>query len=323
MLAVTCRDGQVAVIDTAPPAITDDDHVIVHVTDAGICGSDLHLVAAGLRDVVLGHEFGGRLDDGTLVAVRPTGECGACASCRAERHQLCRDATMRFHGATLPGGLAEQVLVHRSRLVPMPAGVADDTVGLVEPTAIAVHGVARSGARPGDRALVVGAGSIGLLTVAVLRHRGIDVDLLARHPHQREVGAALGAGVITADGAGDPAGAGGDYDVVFDAAATQHALDEAIGRCRPGGTLLEYGLFWSPVTLDNRILYNEITLVPTMFSAHGHDGDDFAMAAAVLAAAPQVGASLITHRYPLAAAPDAFATAADRHAGAIKVHLHP
>lgn len=321
MRAVTCRDGQVAVIDTPPPVATDDDHVIVDVTDAGICGSDLHLVAAGLRGVILGHEFGGRLADGTLVAVRPTGECGTCSSCRADRHHLCHDATMRFHGATLPGGLAEQVLVHRSRLVPMPAGMSDGVVGLVEPTAIAVHGVARSGVRPGDRALVVGAGSIGLLTVAVLRHRGIDVDLLARHQHQREVGVAFGAHVAAAEAASATDGA--DYDVVFDAAATQQALDEAVQRCRPGGTLLEYGLFWSPVTLDNRILYKEISLVPTMFSAHGHDGDDFAEAAAVLAAAPLVGELLITHRSPLSAAAEAFATAADRHAGAIKVHLHP
>lgn len=296
------------------------DGVVVEVTSAGICGSDLHLLSLGFSGPVLGHEFGGRLADGTLVAVRPTGECGACRSCTGGRPQLCGEAIAGLYGTALPGGLAERVLVESSRLVVMPEGARDRDVALVEPLAVAVHGVSRGRVQGGDRVLVIGAGSIGLLTVAVLRSRGVDVALVARHPHQRLVGEALGATIVDSD---PGILRDGGYDVVFDAVSTQQSLDSAIGAARPGATVVEFGMFWSPVTVGNALLFKEITLVPTMFYSHGHDHDDFAEAAAILATDVALADLLVTHRFDLADGERAFDVAADRGAGAIKVHVIP
>lgn len=323
MRAVTSRNGQVEVVQIAEPSTPptgtsldnqpDRDHVIVDVTSAGICASDLHLIQLGATGVTLGHEFGGFLPDGTLVAVRPTGACGTCAPCSTSRPQLCREATGRMYGTALDGGLAEKVLVERSRLVPLASTVDPRDAALTEPIAVAVHGVNRAGVSAGDRVLVIGGGPIGLFTTAVLRHRGAHVDLIARHPHQREAAQALGASLAISNG----------YDVVIDAVSTQDTTDEAIRLCRPGGTLVELGMFWQPVSVGIQLLLKEISIVPSIFYAHDHDHDDMVDAADLLAHHPELSSIVVTHRYRLDDAVTAFATAADRASGVIKVHLHP
>lgn len=306
--------GSVRVDTVDPPSVSGaPGAVVVRVTSTGICGSDLHLLRTGLASTTLGHEFGGRTPDGRLVAVRPTPSCGRCAPCVAGREHLCPDAVARFMGTALPGGLADQVLVDAAQIVEMPAGLDDGLVALVEPLAVAVHGVDRARLVDGMRVCVVGAGSIGLLTCAVLAHRGVHVEIFARHVHQR----------AAADSLGVPAATSADYDVVFDAAGTQAAFDECVMRCRPAGTLVELGIFWDPVTIGLATLFKEISVVPAVFYAHGHGKDDFADAAAILAARPAIADAVVTHRFSLDEAPRAFAVAADRAAGAIKVNLTP
>ena len=78
MLAVTASQGVITVIEKDIP---DGPGELIEVTSSGICGSDLHMIEAGLSGVVLGHEFGGMASNGQLVAVRPTGECGTCPQC--------------------------------------------------------------------------------------------------------------------------------------------------------------------------------------------------------------------------------------------------
>lgn len=286
---------------------------LLAVHTAGICGSDLHLVKAGLSGVVLGHEFGGTLADGRLVAVRPTGQCGTCPSCLHGHPNTCRMAAASLHGTSIDGGLAEFVRVEDSRIVPMPASLSDASVALVEPMAVAVHGVDRVRLEPGMCALVVGAGSIGLLTVAVLRAKGVDVHVVARHRHQSHVAEALGAKIV------DPISH--DYDVSFDAVSSQSSLDTCVAHTRPRGFIVEFGLIWGPVGLGNSMLMKEITLIPTMFYSHDETHDDFAKAATLLASNPQIADLIVTHKFTLDEAAEAFRVAADRSAGAIKVHL--
>lgn len=310
MLAVSSSQGEIIVAERETPS---GEGLLLNVHASGICGSDLHLVAAGLTGVTLGHEFGGRLSDGRLVAIRPTGACGDCPSCREGRPNICSLAVGDLHGSTLDGGLADFVLVQPDRVVEMPHGFPEDLVALVEPTAVAVHGVGRSAVEPGMSTLVVGAGSIGLLTVAVLVNRGIAVDIIARHPHQAAVAEALGARVVTTPQR--------RYEVCFDAVSTQQSLDSCISHTAPGGTIVEFGLIWAPVGLTNALLLKEISLVPTMFYCWGKSHNDFAAAAAILMAHPRIGEQLVTHRFPLSEAAAAFTVAADRASGAIKVNL--
>ena len=312
MRAVRNTDDGIAVlgIDATEPG---PGEVRVRVRAAGICGSDLHLVEWGPMPVTLGHEFAGLVDDGTPVAVQPQTPCGHCDRCRADQAHLCRSLLARTHGVSIDGGLADEVVVDRRALVELPAGLAVDDAGLVEPLAVAVHGVHTSGAEPGQRVLVIGGGSIGLCALAVARHGGAEVDLVARHPHQVEAGERLGAGRELA----------AEYDIVFDAAGSQAAVDEAFARVRPGGTVVALATYWTDVRIGLALTTNEIRLVASSGYGHHHGRREFAEAAAVLAATPDLAPTLVTHRFGLDDAAEAFRVAGDRHAGAIKVQLVP
>jgi 2-desacetyl-2-hydroxyethyl bacteriochlorophyllide A dehydrogenase len=289
------------------------DGVRVKVVSAGICGSDLHLAAIGLPAVTIGHEIAGVLDDGTVVAVEPLAACGECDGCRAGHEQRCRQVLQRIYGVALDGGMADEILVAARCVVALPRAIEPTDASLVEPLAIAVHGFNRVGARPDERVLVVGGGSIGLAALAVARHRGISADLAARHGHQLAAGEALGAGT-TPDA---------DYDVVIDAAGTQSSIEAAIRRLRPGGRMLVLGSWWSPVQLGSAMAIKEITLFPSSMYGHDHGSREFVDAVDVLAARPDLAATLITHRFALDEAAEAFRVASDRAAGAIKVVVHP
>ncbi len=293
--------------------VPSGDGELIKVTSSGICGSDLHLIQMGVSGIILGHEFGGRTSDGQLVAVRPTGECGTCPSCLMHAPSTCTEATTKGHGLVIDGGLAEFALVDRSRLFTVPDSINESTVGLVEPLAVVVHGLNRVNAQSGSRAVVVGAGSIGLMASAVLKDRGVDVEIVARHHHQFEAAEKLGVTAISEPGK--------NYDLSFDAVCTQQSFDQCVSATRPRGSLLEFGMVWSPVALSNQFMMKEINIIPSIYYGHDNEHDDFNEAIDVLARHPHLSDALVTHRFSLDDAEHAFAVAADRKSGAIKVHV--
>lgn len=313
MRAVIAEAGSVSVVEVAAPPESDR---LVRVAEAGICGSDLHMVAAGMARVAMGHEFGGYLADGRLAAVRPTGECGACESCRRGFMSACRDGWGTAHGIAIDGGLADMVEVDPARVFPMASSARPKDAALVEPLAISWHGVRRAAPPTGSRALVVGAGSIGLLSIVALQAWGVEVDIVSRHPHQSAAAEALGARVVDSP-------KGWTYDTTLDAVCTQQTFDQCVSAAVPGGTVLEFGMFWTPVQLSNALMFKEVTIVPTMGYSHATDHDDFREAADHLGAHPEVADQLVTHTFALDDAVEAFRVAADRASGAIKVHLVP
>jgi 2-desacetyl-2-hydroxyethyl bacteriochlorophyllide A dehydrogenase len=310
-------DGTVSVVDVdaSVPAYARDP-VRVAVRSAGICGSDLHLLSWALP-ATFGHEIAGVLDDGTAVAVQPLAPCGTCDRCRAGAEQLCRHSGDRLHGVSIDGGLAEAVIVDRSCLVALPDGVAARDGALVEPVAVAVHSAHRAGMHDpgwdGGRVLVIGGGSIGLAMIAVALEHGADVDAAARHPAQRAAAERLGARPELAE----------EYDLVFDCAGSQSSLDQAIARLRPGGTIMVPGTFWHPVQLTAAVSVKEVRLVMSQCYGRHHGVREFAEAAAVLAARPELVDAMVTHRFALDDAAEAFRVAADRASGAIKVVVEP
>lgn len=310
MRAVISSQGSVFVTDHDEPAGTGE---LITVTSAGICGSDLHLVASGLSGVILGHEFGGFTEDGSLVAVRPTGECGTCQQCNSGFPHTCHQAAASLHGTSINGGLAEFVRVESSRLVSVPAATDPATVGLVEPLAVVIHGINRVSLTQGMSALVVGSGSIGLLTAAVLADRGITVDIVCRHPHQFDAAEKLGVNAVTK--------AGLNYDVSFDAVCTQESLDICFNATRPRGDVVEFGMVWGSLQLKNQMMLKEISLVPSIFYSHNHEQNDFEDAVDMLVRHPELTTTLVTHRFSLEDSVRAFKVANDRQAGAIKVHI--
>ena len=290
--------------------------VTVHVRATGICGSDLHLLASGGFDGrILGHEIAGVTDDGTAVAVEPVHACGTCRHCLDGDDPLCSEATARLIGIGLDGGLAERVVVPAHLIVPLAAGVRVEDACLVEPLAVGVRAVARAGVTASSRVCVVGGGSIGLAAAAAAMAFGARVEIVARHDHQLAAAERIGV----APAGEQPA------DVVIEAAGSESALADAIARCAPGGTVGIPSSYWEAVRLPPMVLgLKEVNLVPSsMYGRSTPGGRDVAVAADILARQPEVATALVTHRFPLDGAPDAFAAAADRAAGAIKVVIEP
>ena len=145
------------------------------------------------------------------------------------------------------------------------------------------------------------------------RAEGCAVDVAARHDAQRAAAERVGAGT----------GPDGEYDVVVDAAGTEAALRTCFQLLRPGGTLALVASYWEPVTFPQFFSIKEPVIVGANMHGHGEDGRDMDAAARVLAESPEVAAALITHRFPLDHAADAFDAAGNRAAGAIKVVLEP
>lgn len=311
MRAVRCPEGSPQVVDVPEPS---GDGVIVDVASAGICGSDLHLLNFGLS-ATFGHEFAGTLADGTPVAIEPIDPCFECAACLDGNTQLCVRGPVMAFGVGRDGGMAEKVIAPASAIALLPAGVAATDGCLVEPLAVAVHGIRRGRVRPTDRVAVIGGGTIGQMASVVAQAAGCAVDLSARHDRQRDAATRLGAGELSGNG----------YDVVVEAAGTSSALAEAVDRCRPGGTVILLGSYWDGnVEMPGMgVGMKEITLVPAVMYGRSGPSRDVDVAATILAQRPDLPGIVITHRFPLDAAREAFDVAADRSAGAIKVVLEP
>ena len=318
MRAVRAGIGTVEVCEVPAP---DGPGVIVDVKAAGICGTDLHLISGAdfpPPRVTLGHEIAGVTENGTPVAIEPLSPCGHCDPCRRGDEHLCVDSSARFFGLGLDGGMADRIEVPERCLVPLPAGIDVRDASLVEPLAVVVHSLRRSAVRTDQRVVVIGGGTIGLCAVAAARARGCEVALVARHDAQRAAGERLGATEATeATEATD-----GGYDVVIEAAGSESALGRAIELARPGGTVMIPGVYWGPVAVPGMAwCFKEVSLCPTALYARTAGGRDIDAAAALLATTPGLADTLITHRFPLDAAAEAFATAASRDHGAIKVVL--
>jgi threonine dehydrogenase-like Zn-dependent dehydrogenase len=218
-----------------------------------------------------------------------------------------------MYGTTLDGGLADEVWIDPTCAVPLPPTLALDVACLVEPLAVALHGAHRAGVGPGARVLVIGAGPIGLCAIAATQALGASVDGLAHRPERQAAAERLGAGQV----------AGADYDIVLDAGGTQGSVDRATSLVRPGGTIGVLASFWEPVTIGMSLLMKEVTLVPAFTYGHHHAVSEFDEAVVMLGAITELPRTVITHRYSLDEASEAFRVASDPTSGAIKVVVAP
>ncbi len=279
-----------------------------------ICGSDLSYIRFGSRNI-LGHELAGVRADGTAVVVEAIYGCMACDQCARGAYNLCPTHGQRALGITADGGMAEQFRAPTARLVPLPSGLAVDDAPIVEPAAVSWHALRLADTRPGMRVAVIGAGALGLLAVSGARRMGgEEVALEARHPHQREAGERVGGRI----------GTEGLYDVVVEAAGTPASLNRCGELVTPGGTIVVLGVHFGPVQLDWMPLFHrEARVIPSLgYCAHA-GGREMEDAAAMLAEDPDIARTLITHRFPIADAAEAFRVASDKSSGAIRVVIEP
>ena len=178
--------------------------VRVAVRSAGICGTDLHFYRGSFPSpagLLPGQEVGGVVDaagegvsiePGTPVAVEPLFGCGKCPQCLTGDYNRCPQRTLL--GVSGRGGLAEFMTAPAASIYPLPEGVPPEAGSLAEPLAVCVRGVRLGGVGLGQRAVILGAGSIGLLSLVTARAAGAaEVHITGRHERQREAAQALGA----------------------------------------------------------------------------------------------------------------------------------
>jgi threonine dehydrogenase-like Zn-dependent dehydrogenase len=179
---------------------------------------------------------------------------------------------------------------------------------------VAWHACRVAGAAPGLRVAVVGGGAIGLMAVAAAAAMGAaEVSLDARYPRQVELGERLGATVTS-----------GEYDVVIEAAGSESALHRCTELARPGGAMGVLGVFGPDTQWPHQECFlKELRTVPALgYCRHAH-GRDFDDAARLLAAAPDLVDALVTHRFPIEDAAEAFRVASDKSTGALRVVVEP
>jgi 2-desacetyl-2-hydroxyethyl bacteriochlorophyllide A dehydrogenase len=317
--------------DVSSPA---PGEVLVRVRACGICGSDLHFYHGAFPaspKISPGHEFAGEvvevsegvrgLATGDRVVTEPIKRCQDCEFCRTGRYHLCPKHVLL--GTFAPGGLAEYVSVPAYTLYPLPDGLDFELGALVEPLAVAIHGIHLVNVTMGERVLVLGSGTIGLFSIIAAKAAGADeVIATYRHDHQGEAALAAGASRIIRDSevAGlDKAG----IDVVIETiGGSAPTVPQALGAVRPGGRISVLGLFPGAVQLGGlALILKEVTVVGGITYCRPSQDSDFDVALGILQSAPERARALITHRFPLDDAAKAFATAADKGTKSLKVHV--
>lgn len=311
MKAVRGADGGVAVVDVDEPPGTGS---LLEMKATSVCASDLLYISLGTQRI-LGHELAGIREDGTPVIVEALYGCMECEQCKRGLYNLCPTHGERALGVGADGGMVEQFRAPPERLVPLPSGLDLFDAPVVEPASVSWHAVRLAGTGPDTRVAVVGAGALGLLAVAGAKRMGAkDVALEARHPHQWEAGERLGA----------RAGGDGVYDVVVEAAGSAASMARAIELVAPRGTIVVLGVHLGAVELDWMPLFHrEASVIPSLGYCRHEGGREMEDAAAMLADDPEIARTLITHRFPIEDAAEAFRVASDRASGAIRVVIEP
>jgi threonine dehydrogenase-like Zn-dependent dehydrogenase len=378
-----------SLVDVPEPGLPGDSWARVAVTGGGICGSDLHLfthnvgpsptlASLGAIPFLLGHEISGRVVEsgssspfpvGTRVAVDPCIPCAPrgidppCANCARGWTSSCLNLDSRVltngrslgYTSGLGGGWAEQVLAHDSMLHPLPDSVPDSSACLHEPVSIASHGLLRAPPTDGVPVLVVGAGIIGLASLAALKglYPGCPVTVLARHPFQAEAARRCGADHVVMS---EPDSAHfeelanlvgarvigyksqlmlmGGFPYVVEAVGAPHSVTEALRAVAHRGTVLLLGAAGISEVDLTPVWYKEAALVGSIDHtvdpgsapglAGGPDRHSVDRALDILGSGLLPGDAVITHEFAIDEVRSAIDAALDRrHSGAIKIVFRP
>lgn len=284
--------GDVRVEQRPEPALRPGT-VKLKVDWCGICGTDLHEYEEGpifvpppgrphpltgeTLPIILGHEFAGvvsevgpgvnNLREGDRVAVDPIFACGSCDECRRGDHHLCR--SLGFQGLSGGGGgFADSVVVLAERSYPL-GNLGSEVGAMVEPLAVALHAVRKSGVQAGDAAVVYGAGPIGQSVVCCLRAAGAGLVAVVEVAKARqEMARALKADLVLdprqVDVAEELLKATGrrGADVAFDCAGLEATVESAMAAVKRGGTYVMVAIWGHPAKLDMlALVLREIHLV--------------------------------------------------------------
>jgi threonine dehydrogenase-like Zn-dependent dehydrogenase len=333
--AVWTDQGYLDVLDRELPDLRPG-WARLKVAGTGICGTDLHFYhgvfpAKGLQP---GHEIGAWVDEapegaalasGTPVAVEPLITCRECYHCLGGNYARC--AKQRIAGVTARGACAEYVDVPSYCLYPLAANVSAVDGGLTEPLAVCVRGTRLGRIGLGQRVVILGAGTIGLMSILTAKAAGAaDIHVTARYPHQQEAARHLGADAVHPDGPSLLSALGeNEVDCVIETVGGQATtLEDAVQMVRPGGTVVMLGVFdGSPSIPGLAFSTKEVVLVGSNCYGRAGRRSEFEIAGELLSRNYDALKALVTHTFPLDQVNDAFKAAADKSSKAIKVRVTP
>ncbi len=309
--------------------------VLLRVKACGICGTDLHYYEGTFpfsRKRTPGHEFAGevlelsegvtRVAVGDRVAVEPLRRCNECVNCTSGRYHICEK--MNFSTDQSQGALAEYIVMPAYTLYRLPEEVDVELAALTEPLAVCVHGLHMVDLSAGERVLVLGAGTIGLMSTLAAYAAGAEVITTYRHDHQGEAALAIGASRIVRES--ETAGLEKEgIDVVVETiGGSADTIQKAVGIVRQGGRICVLGVFSQPqqVNLLGLVL-KDIKMAGGITYCRPGAHSDFDRSIDILRRHGDRARKVISHQFPLADAPRAFATAADKSTKSLKVQVKP
>lgn len=301
-------------VTTVPIPAPGSGELLIRVEGAGLCHTDLDILAgryAAQFPRIPGHEFAGTVVDadpaltariGERVAIDPLIACGTCRNCRRGYPNLCTNG--QAYGAERDGGFAEYAVVLSDNAI-NSGDLTAPVAALAEPFACAVNALDRASTPPGSRALIVGAGPMGMILSIAARGRGIDdLTLADRVPERLDRATRFGAtkAALIDGGLLDTLPAA-EYDLVIDATGRPSVVQEAVGLLADGGTLVPFGVCppGSDLHLDPFEIYRRQLRIIGSFSLNrGIPG-----ALHILNATPYPVDELITTQFSLTQGADA------------------
>lgn len=255
--------NHIAVKDVPMPKIPEG-WALVRVSHAGICGTDLNIYAGthprAKAPLVIGHEFSGVMAEdapgllkGTRVTVYPLLSCGTCEPCKTGNTHVCN--TLGLLGIDCDGGMAEYVACPVDKIVPLPDLVSDKVAAFVEPIAVTVHALRETGFVPGDNAIVLGAGTIGIATAITLRKFGAS-DVIISETDKARAKLAEGLGFRVIDPAKEDLHTfasktckAGRFDWVYDCAGVQAVADVLLDLVKVRGHIVIIASYKKPAAM--------------------------------------------------------------------------
>jgi len=313
MRAVVCRRPGELALEERPEARRGAGEALIAVRRVGICGTDYHIFEGAHPYLhyprVIGHELSGEVleasPDGALspgqhVVVNPYVSCGTCIACRKGKPNCCvRIAVLGVHR---DGGMCERISVPERNLYPAGSLTFDEAAS-VEFLSIGAHAVGRAGVKPGDRALVIGAGPIGLGVALFAGLGGCVATVMDRDKGRLDfvMQAGIAAQSIVADDATkervDEATNGEGFDVVFDATGNRSSMEAAVQHVAHGGALVLVSVVNESVAFSDPELHKREL---TMLGSRNALREDFERVMAAIERKRAPVHRLLTHRASLA-----------------------
>ena len=312
--------GDLRVADEAVP-VPGPGEVLVRVTAVGLCGSDLHWYDAGgigdavlTHPLVLGHEPAGVIVSGERagqrVAIDPAIPCHACELCSEGHPNLC--TSLRFSGHGVDGALRELMAWPADRLHPVPDSITDPEAAMLEPLGVAIHALDLARPRPGEVAVVIGCGPIGLCVLQVARAAGATTVVAVEvAPHRREAAEQWADVVLDPDAPGyaqalrHAVGLLGAHTVI-ECVGNDAGIDLAVEAARPGAGVVLAGI---PDTERSSFLAANARRKGLTFRMVRRMKEVYPRAIALVETGMVDVRSLVSHVYPLAEAAEAFVVA--------------